>query len=140
LPASNRLVRGTAHEEQAYDEIGEDLPEGARHPRPGGLADQRDDIEASGLFQPVLVRHFEREVIYDADGYIRLLDASSGHIAMEPWKRRRLYSRSGADCMSDQTDCSAVAGTRYSTSVVDATSRRRRGPILNWHENACRTR
>jgi SAM-dependent methyltransferase len=78
--------------QQVYDEIGEGLSEGATYPRPGELPDQREDIEASGLFEPVLVRHFDWEVTYDADGYIRLLDTFSGHIAMEPWQRHRLYS------------------------------------------------
>ena len=61
-------------------------------PPAGRVADQREDIEGSGLFEPVLVRHFDWEVTYDADGYIGLLDTFSGHIAMEPWQRRRLYS------------------------------------------------
>ena len=78
--------------QQVYDEIGEGLPEGARYSRPGELPDQREDIATSGLFEPVLVRHFDWDVTYDADGYIRLLDTFSGHIAMEPWQRRRLYS------------------------------------------------
>ena len=78
--------------QEVYDEIGEGLPEGATYPRPGELPDQREDIEGSGLFEPVLVRHFDWEVTYNADSYIGLLDTFSGHIAMEPWKRRRLYS------------------------------------------------
>lgn len=78
--------------QQVYDEIGEGLPEGATYPRPGELPDQREDIEASGLFEPVLVRHFDWEVTYDADGYIGLLDTFSGHIVMESWQRRRLYA------------------------------------------------
>ncbi len=75
-----------------YEEIGEGLPEGAAYPRPGELPEQREDIETSGLFEPVLVRQFGWEVTYDADGYIRLLDTFSGHIAMQPWQRKRLYS------------------------------------------------
>lgn len=78
--------------QEVYDEIGEGLPEGATYPRPGELPDQLEDIEASGLFEPVLVRHFDWEITYDADSYIRLLDTFSGHIGMEPWQRRRLYS------------------------------------------------
>ncbi|HEX5403115.1 MAG TPA: class I SAM-dependent methyltransferase [Pseudonocardiaceae bacterium] len=78
--------------QQIYDEIGEGLSEGATYPQPGELPDQGEDIEASGLFEPVSVRHFDWEVTYDAAGYIRLLDTFSGHIAMEPWQRRRLYS------------------------------------------------
>ncbi len=75
-----------------YDGIGEGLPEGATYFRPGELPDQCEDIEASGLFEPILVRHFDWEVTYDADGYLRLLDTFSGHIAMQPGQRHRLYS------------------------------------------------
>jgi len=78
--------------QQVYDEIGEGLPAGVTYPRPGELPDQREDIGASGLFEPALERHFNWEVTYDADSYIGLLDTFSGHIAMEPWQRRRLYS------------------------------------------------
>ncbi len=38
------------------------------------------------------MRHFDWEVAYDADGYLRLLDTFSGHIAMQPWQRDHLYS------------------------------------------------
>jgi hypothetical protein len=37
-------------------------------------------------------RHFDWERIYDADSYIELLNTFSGHIAMEDWKRERLYA------------------------------------------------
>jgi hypothetical protein len=39
----------------------------------------------------VAVRQFDWEVRYDADGYLRLLDTFSSHIAMQPWQRDRLY-------------------------------------------------
>lgn len=81
-----------ANLQQVYDEIGEGLPGGATYTRPGELPDQREDVGASGLFEPVLVHHFDWEVTYDADGYVGLLDTFSGHIAMEAWQRRRLYS------------------------------------------------
>ena len=74
-----------------YEEIGEGLPAGAGWPKPGELADERSDIEGTGLFSVVSIRHFDWEVTYDADGYIALLDTFSGHIAMEPWQRERLY-------------------------------------------------
>jgi SAM-dependent methyltransferase len=74
-----------------YDEIGEGLPPGYTWIRPGGVPDSRADIEASGLFGEVAVRQFDWEIRYDADGYIRLLDTFSGHIAMPEWKRQRLY-------------------------------------------------
>lgn len=77
--------------QEVYDEIGEGLPAGATQPRPGELPDQRDEIEASGLFEDVQVRHVDWEVAYDADGYLALLATFSGHIAMELWQRDRLY-------------------------------------------------
>jgi len=78
--------------QDVYDEIGEGLPAGASHPQPGELPDEAAEIEASGLFEQVTVRLFDWEVSYGADEYIRLLDTFSGHIAMDAWKRGRLYS------------------------------------------------
>ena len=75
-----------------YDEIGETLPPGASRPRPGALPDDRAEIEDSGLFYDVVTRHFDWEISYTADEYLRLLDTFSGHIAMHPWQRDRLYS------------------------------------------------
>jgi len=77
--------------QDVYDEIGEALPAGSVFPRPGELPDMRNEIEASGLFVDTKIRHFDWEVSYDAEGYIRLLETFSGHIAMEQWKRDRLY-------------------------------------------------
>jgi SAM-dependent methyltransferase len=75
-----------------YDEIGEALPPDATWWRPDELPDDRDEIESSGLFEMVLVRHFDWQPSYDADEYLRLLDTFSGHIAMEAWQRDRLYA------------------------------------------------
>jgi len=77
--------------QEVYEEIGEGLPPGAVRPVPGRLTDQSADIEASGLFSVVCVRQYDWERVYDADGYIELLDTFSGHIAMAPWQRERLY-------------------------------------------------
>jgi SAM-dependent methyltransferase len=74
-----------------YDEIGEGMPPGETFPLPGELANETDEVEESGLFAVVGVRHHDWEVVYDADGYIDLLETFSGHIAMEPWQRERLY-------------------------------------------------
>jgi hypothetical protein len=38
-----------------------------------------------------VVRRFQWEIRYTAADYIRLLKTFSGHIAMEPWQRDRLY-------------------------------------------------
>jgi SAM-dependent methyltransferase len=77
--------------QDVYDEIGESLPPGASLPRPGQLPDQRRDIEASGLFEVVDIAQFDWETVYDAEGYIALLNTFSGHIAMQGWQRERLY-------------------------------------------------
>ena len=74
-----------------YDEIGEGLPLGVGRPAPGELAERREEVEASGLFEVVDVHHVDWEVAYDADAYIDLLNTFSGHIAMDDWQRDRLY-------------------------------------------------
>ena len=78
--------------QEVYEEIDEGLPEGVAYPRPGELPDEREEVERSGLFVNVVVLHFDWEVVYDAEEYLRLLDTFSGHIAMKPWQRDRLYS------------------------------------------------
>jgi SAM-dependent methyltransferase len=93
LPLARRGFRITCVElQEVYEEIGEGLPEGAAYLQPSELPDEREEIERSGLFGDVVVRHFDWEVAYDADGYLRLLDTFSGHIAMKPWQRDRLHS------------------------------------------------
>ncbi len=77
--------------QDVYDEIGESWPAESPRPRPGELEDQREEIEASGLFRTIEVRHFDWEQTYDADGYIDLLETFSGHMTMERWQRDRLY-------------------------------------------------
>jgi SAM-dependent methyltransferase len=74
-----------------YEEIGEGLAPGAQHPRPGELADDRAAIERSGLFDQIEIRHFDWEVVYDAESYIELLQTFSGHIAMTDVQQERLY-------------------------------------------------
>lgn len=76
--------------QEVYDEIGESLPAGSSFARPGEVADQRAEVEASGRFEVLAIRHVDWEVGYDADAYIALLDTFSGHIAMMPWQRDRL--------------------------------------------------
>ena len=73
------------------DEIGEGTPGDHTWPRPGELTVHAGEIEGSGLFEVTLIRHFDWEQIYDAEGYIALLDTFSGNIAMATWQRERLY-------------------------------------------------
>ncbi len=76
--------------QEVYEEIGE--PALSSWPRPGGLPDERGEIVASGLFEPITVRHFDWELTYDAEGYIRLLETFSDHIARASWQRERLHA------------------------------------------------
>jgi SAM-dependent methyltransferase len=78
--------------QEVYDEIGEGLPADHVFLAPGELPEERADIEASGLFEPTVVRHFDWEVPYDAEGYLALLDTFSGHIAMDAAGREHLYA------------------------------------------------
>jgi SAM-dependent methyltransferase len=77
--------------QEIYEEIGEGLPDGAPRPRPGELADDREEIEASGLFEVTGVRQYGWERVYRAEEYIDLLSTFSGHLTMESWQRERLY-------------------------------------------------
>ena len=62
-------------------------------PRPEELGDLRDEIEASGLFEPVAVRRFVWDVEYTADEYLAVLDTYSGHRALADEQRGRLFER-----------------------------------------------
>jgi SAM-dependent methyltransferase len=77
--------------QEVYDEIGEGLPAGASWPRPGELRGYREEITASGLFDPVHTRHFDWERQYGTEEYIDLLNTFSSHIALKDWQRDRLY-------------------------------------------------
>jgi hypothetical protein len=74
-----------------YDEIGQGMPAEAIQPRPGQLRSLEDEIAASGLTDPVHVRHFDWGRRYDADQYIDLLKTFSGHIVTAGWQRDRLF-------------------------------------------------
>jgi SAM-dependent methyltransferase len=74
-----------------YEEIGEGLPDGWVTSTAETLPSLTAEISATGLFSDIEVRRFQWEIRYSAAGYIRLLDTFSGHIAMRPWQRDRLY-------------------------------------------------
>lgn len=74
--------------QKAYDRIGEaDVPP----PHPEQVADERDDIEASGLFEDVRVRRYVWDESYTEGEYISLLDTYSGHRAMPTRVKQQLY-------------------------------------------------
>lgn len=76
--------------QDVYDEIGESLPTDHHFLRPDELPDSAAEIAGSGLFEVTAIERFDWETVYDADGYLALLDTFSGHIAMERWKWDRL--------------------------------------------------
>jgi SAM-dependent methyltransferase len=73
-----------------YVEVGAPRPSGDRWPRPGELPELTAEIEASGYFDVVGVRHFDWECVYDVDAYVDLLRTMSAHIDMQPWQRERI--------------------------------------------------
>jgi SAM-dependent methyltransferase len=78
--------------QEVYDEIGEGLPVGSSRPRPDEIEEVDLESDSGGLFRRVGARVFDWETVHDADSYIALLNTFSGHIAMQPWQRDRLYS------------------------------------------------
>jgi SAM-dependent methyltransferase len=77
--------------QEIYDEIGEGMPAGTWYFAPGQQPDDRAAIAGSGLFTVTLIRHFDWEISYTAEGYIELLNTFSSHIDMADWQRDRLY-------------------------------------------------
>jgi SAM-dependent methyltransferase len=77
--------------QDVYDEIGESRAPDAKLPRPQELDDDRAEIDGSGLFEVIDITQYDWEAVYDADGYIDLLNTFSGHIAMQDWQRDRLF-------------------------------------------------
>ena len=78
--------------QEVYDEIGESHAGEWPPAEPDAVADDRPEIEASGLFDDVRVRRYLWEVTYTADEYLALLSTFSGHIAMDPTKREHLFA------------------------------------------------
>jgi len=77
--------------QEIYDEIGEGMPAGTWYFAPGEQPDDSAAIAGSGLFTVTLIRHFDWEISYTAEGYIELLNTFSSHIDMADWQRDRLY-------------------------------------------------
>ena len=77
--------------QDVYDEIGEGLPASWVTPTAETLPSFEAEIAATGLFADTVIRRFQWEIRYSAADYIRLLETFSGHIAMRPWQRDRLY-------------------------------------------------
>jgi SAM-dependent methyltransferase len=78
--------------QDVYDAIGESHPGAWPPPPPHEVDDDAAEIEASGLFSDVHVRRHVWETTYTAEEYLALLRTFSGHIAMDPAKRERLFA------------------------------------------------
>lgn len=78
--------------QQVYEALGEERVEPWPPPRPEEHADATAaEFEDSGRFTVAGVRRYVWALRYTAEEYIALLDTFSGHIAMEPDRRARLY-------------------------------------------------
>ena len=77
--------------QDVYDEIGQGMPGEWVSPTVQTLPSHEAELAATGLFTDIVERRFQWELRYSAEDYIRLLETFSGHIAMEPWQRDRLY-------------------------------------------------
>jgi SAM-dependent methyltransferase len=77
--------------QEVYDAVGESHDGEWPPPAPEEVADARDEIEASGLFDQVAVRRYVWAKNYTAEEYIALLNTFSGHISMDESNRGRLY-------------------------------------------------
>jgi SAM-dependent methyltransferase len=75
--------------QDAYVEAGEERID---LPHPDDVPDDRAEIEASGLFGDVAVRRYVVAHDYAIDDYVAVLETYSGHRAMEPAARERLYA------------------------------------------------
>ena len=78
--------------QDVYNEIGEGLGETWPPPPPDQQPDPTPKYEESGHFTVDAVRRYVWALQYDADHYLALLDTFSGHIAMRPAARERLYT------------------------------------------------
>jgi SAM-dependent methyltransferase len=75
--------------QEAYVEASEERMD---LPHPDDVPDDRAEIEASGLFGDVAVRRYVVAHDYAIDDYVGVLETYSGHRAMEPAARERLYA------------------------------------------------
>jgi SAM-dependent methyltransferase len=77
------------YERETPEIVGPDDHKGL--PRPHELPDRTAEIESSGLFGGVVRRDYAWDEPYDAEGYLRVLSTYSGHIALDPASRERLF-------------------------------------------------
>lgn len=83
--------------DRVYAELAPEIEE--RRTRVHRAPDREQELNASGLFREVEVRHYPWESAADRDRYIRILRTQSDHIVLEPGRRARLF-----DAIREQID------------------------------------
>jgi SAM-dependent methyltransferase len=86
-------------------------------PRAHEVPDRTGEIESSGLFEAVTRRNYRWDEIYDAEGYLRVLNTYSGHRSLSDDARERLF-RGIADLIDDRSSGRIVKG--YLTTLYVA--------------------
>jgi SAM-dependent methyltransferase len=96
--------------------------------RPGELPESGAEITATRLFDVVLIRHYDWEIVYTAQEYTGLLSTFSDHINMRPAQRDRLFSeiRRRLAARPDSPGCPS-GSVRYRCGSVLHVARRRSG-------------
>ncbi len=109
--------------QDVYDALGEGIDVGERQRRPGELPESVAEIVTTGLFENVMVRHFDWEVTYTAEQYLRLLDTFP---VTSPWPQLTgtgCIPRSDADSPTARTRDCADTGEQCCMSPNESTPR-----------------
>jgi SAM-dependent methyltransferase len=77
--------------QQDYKAIASDWDDGVPPAAPEDVPDWADEIRASGDFDRVDVCRYVWDIVYGPQEYIDVIDTYSGHRAMPPETRQRLY-------------------------------------------------
>jgi SAM-dependent methyltransferase len=77
--------------QEIYDREMYQRPTGTRLLTAGEIPDQSAEITETGLFGPVEIRRYRWDEHYNASSYIRLLSTYSDHIALDDYRRQRLF-------------------------------------------------
>jgi SAM-dependent methyltransferase len=81
------------------------------------VPDRTGEIESSGLFEAVTRRNYRWDEMYDAEGYLRVLNTYSGHRSLNDDTRERLFCGI-ADLIDNRFDGRIVKG--YLTTLYAA--------------------
>lgn len=73
------------------------------------VPDRTGEIESSGLFEAVTRRNYRWDEMYDAEGYLRVLNTYSGHRSLNDDTRERLFCGI-ADLIDNRFDGRIVKG------------------------------